>query len=104
MYFNRADRDVEKQGGKDPKDGGSLNYKGYFIIGAYKTVSGYGYARVIPVHRINVLILWSYRAWEFFPEGKERFTTYIYPVSEGAGEILETGKKIADANPIHLIE
>ncbi|MFC1558283.1 hypothetical protein ACFL40_02910 [candidate division KSB1 bacterium] len=102
MYFNRADRDVGKQGGKDPADGGSLNYKGYFIIGAYKTGTGIGYARVIPVHRINVVILWSYRAWEFFPTGKEKFTTFLYPVSEGAEEIIAVGKKIADANPIDV--
>lgn len=100
MYFNRADRDAEKQGGKDPVDGGPLNYKGYFIVGAYKKATGAGYARLIPVRRMNVLILWSYRGWEFFPAGKERFTTYLYPVSGGAEEIIETGKKIADKNPI----
>jgi len=100
MYFNHADRDAEKQGGKDPVDGGPLNYKGYFIVGAYKTATGVGYGRIIPVHRINVLILWSYRAWEFFPTGKERFTTFLFPVSQGAREIIDTGKRIADANPI----
>jgi hypothetical protein len=100
MYFNRADRDVQKQGGKDPADGGPLNYKGYFIIGAYKEATGIGYARVIPVERMNVVILWSYRGWEFFPVGKERFTTFLYPVSEGAEEIIRVGKRIADAAPI----
>jgi hypothetical protein len=100
MYFNHADRDRDKQGGKDPVDGGPLNYKGYFIVGAYKLDSGIGYARLIPVHRINVLILWSYRAWEFFPVGKERFTTFLFPVSGGADEILARGREIADDNPI----
>ncbi|MHC4072757.1 MAG: hypothetical protein ACYTGS_12125 [Planctomycetota bacterium] len=100
MYFSHAERDAGKQGGKDPADGGPLNYKGYFIIGAYKTATGVGYGRIIPVHRINVLILWSYRAWEFFPTGKERFTTFLFPVSQGAREIIDAGKRIADANPI----
>ena len=53
-----------------------------------------------PAYPLNVLILWSYRAWEFFPTGKERFTTFLFPVSEGAREIIDTGKRIADANPI----
>jgi hypothetical protein len=100
MYFNHAERDAGKQGGADPVDGGSLNYKGYFIVGAYKIDSGIGYARLIPVRRINVLILWSYRAWEFFPIGEDRFTTYLYPVSNGADEIINVGKSIADKNPI----
>ncbi len=97
IYFDTKESDRHKQKGiVDPDDGGSLNYKGHFIVGAYKKATGHGFARIVPVERTRVLVLWSYRAWEFMPRGKEPFTTYLFPVSEGEKEIIEQGKKVVD--------
>lgn len=101
IYFDRKPSDQPKQKGIiDPRDGGSLSYKGWFIVGAYKTATGYGFARVVPVERVNALVLWRWRAWEFCFDGEGTITTYLYPVSGGADEIISGGKSIADRNPI----
>jgi hypothetical protein len=96
MYYNRKPSDATKQGGMDRADGGSLNYNNFFIFGAYKLATGYGYGRIVPVDRTQVLILWSYRGWEMFPEGSGRYTTFLFPVTRGGDEVIETGKNLAD--------
>jgi hypothetical protein len=102
IYFDRKPSDQHKQKGiLDPRDGGPLSYKGWFIVGAYKTATGYGFARVVPVERVNALVLWKWRAWEFCFDGEGTITTYLYPVSDGADEIISVGKSIADKNPLN---
>ena len=101
IYFDRVPSDAPKQKGIiDPVDGGSLNYKGWFIVGAYKTATGHGFARVVPAERVRALVLWRWRAWEFLFDGEEPITTFLYPVSEGADEIIDTGKELADNHPL----
>jgi hypothetical protein len=101
IYFDRKPSDQHKQKGIiDPGDGGPLSYKGCFIVGAYKTATGHGFARVVPVERVNALVLWRWRAWEFCFDGEGTITTYLFPVSEGAQEIISVGISIADKNAI----
>ncbi|MFC1712345.1 hypothetical protein ACFL6S_01685 [Candidatus Poribacteria bacterium] len=78
-----------------------LNYNGWMIMGIYNEESGIGYGRVVPYAEISYMkFLWGH-GFEFFPfwrnspSPKLPFTTYFFPVTEGAEEIISRGKAIA---------
>jgi hypothetical protein len=56
-YYNRLKGGVRDIKDTDPKDGGPLSYKGYFIAGCCDTTNGFGYGRVLRVADIAKLRL-----------------------------------------------
>jgi hypothetical protein len=104
-YYNRFPADEVY----DPADGGSLNYKGYFIVGVYNNLStsayqGLGIGRVVPVKTIEIIKLLfsdSQRVgFELFHFNESTsFNTYLYAVTGGSSEILSMGKTLVDTMP-----
>jgi hypothetical protein len=89
-----------------PDDPEPLSYKGYFIFGLYENATGLGYGRVVATENVSVFkLLWN-NGMEFFPyfekflknsNDRPPFTMYLFPVSGGYDEIIETGKNIVDS-------
>jgi hypothetical protein len=104
-YYNRFPADEVY----DPADGGSLNYKGYFIVGVYNNLSdsayrGLGIGRVVPVNTIEIIkLLFSSSqrvGFELFHFNESTpFDTYLYAVTGGSSEILLMGKTLVDTMP-----
>jgi hypothetical protein len=100
-YYNRQKDDKYQ----DPADAGSLNYHAWFVMGLHDD-AGVGYARVAPVADIDVIKLLFKRGFEIFPcFGREHHPTtqYIFTVTGGADEILDTGRRIADGTAVPRI-
>ena len=96
-YYNRYPGD----GIDDSADGGSLNYRGSFIMGLYNEQTGRGYGRVMPMMATPIIKLlpWKGRGFEVFPyfgETKRPFTGYLYAVTSGEAELGALGRHLAD--------
>ncbi|NJD03126.1 MAG: hypothetical protein FIA99_11160 [Ruminiclostridium sp.] len=79
---------------------GSLDYKGYFIMGLYNKLNDIGFGRVTPVKQTDIFkLLWK-RGFELFCEFQKfphpSVDGYIFIVTKGAEEIIKTGKEIVD--------
>ncbi len=77
-----------------------LNYNGWMIMGVYNEGTGVGYGRVVPYEEISYMkFLWGH-GFEFFPfwrgspKPRRPFTTYFFPVTKGADEVMSLGKAI----------
>jgi hypothetical protein len=77
-----------------------LNHNGWMIMGVYNEESGIGYGRVVPFEEISYMkFLWGH-GFEFFPfwrnspSPRRPFTTYFFPVTKGAKEVISLGKAI----------
>ena len=76
-------------------DPSQLSYKGWFIMGVYYEVNQHGYGRIFPVENMRVIkLLWN-KGFELFPKG-ENVPCYLFPVTGGGDEIIQTGKKLVD--------
>jgi len=91
----------------DPKDGGSLNYRGHLIMAVADPETGVGFGRVMPVRMegkggIKILkLLWDLGFETFAATGdpeSERlpFTGYIYLFESGLDDAMALGKRIVD--------
>ena len=93
----------------DPKDGGSLNYKGHMIMAVANKKTDIGYGRVMPIITdqkggIKVLkLLWN-QGFETFPAtGRGQairlpYTGYIYLFDTGLDSAIVMGQKIVDGD------
>jgi hypothetical protein len=78
------------------------DYKGFFIGGVYNRETGRGFGRLFPVHSIQggVRAISDSSGLEYTLHGdlddSEPITSYIYTVTKGDQEIIETGKTIVD--------
>lgn len=103
-YWNTYDRGDYID---DPKDGGSLNYKGHMIIAVANRQTGAGYGRVMPIFGDNtggikiVKLLWD-KGFETFPAtgqaSRPPFTGYLYLFDTGLDNAIEMGQKIVDGD------
>jgi hypothetical protein len=80
---------------------GPLEYRGYFILGAYDPATGRGYGRVMPSADVDVVKLLFSRGFEMFPHYQPRrpqrdFTGYLFVVTSGPQEIQARGKALAE--------
>lgn len=96
-YYNRYPLD----GVNDPRNGGPLNYHGYFITGVYNHRNNVGFGQVLPVSSIEITKLLMFRdsrrGMEFLHFGPPTgFKGYLYPVTGGPSEIIALGKQLAD--------
>lgn len=85
-----------------------MNYKGWYIMGAYNPANGRGFGRVVPANAMLYMKLLAGpkirvgTGFEFFPWWKMRgrsrrqYTSYLFAVTGGEKEILTVGKRIAD--------
>ena len=85
-----------------------MNYKGWYIMGAYNPANGRGFGRVVPAKTMRYIKLLTgpnIRAgtgFEFFPwwrmlgKSKIPYRSFLFAVTGGEKKILEVGKRIAD--------
>jgi len=112
-YWNTYDGGDYKN---DPKDGGSLNYKGHMIMAVANKKTGIGYGRIMPIFANKnggikiVKLLWD-KGFETFPATGQftrlPFTGFIYLFDTGLENAIEMGQKIVDGDyfiqqPIHV--
>jgi hypothetical protein len=103
-YWNIHDGD---EYANDPKDGGCLNYGGYFIMVVCDPATGIGFGRIMPLRKtgqggINIIkLLWS-RGFETFSStgflSRPSFTSFLYLFDQGIQQAIETGKSIVRAH------
>ena len=99
-YYSRYPPD----GVNDPADGGSLNYRGHFVLGTYNPSNGRGIGRVMEIqhtHVIKLLLDPECRRGietQHYPFGNfvPRFIGYIYAVTGGPNEMLSAGRALVD--------
>lgn len=94
-YYNRYSPD----GYRDVRDGGSLSYNGWFIMGVYNEASGRGFGRIAPVEHINIIKLLLNRGFELFAHlggGHRPYTGYLFAVTGGAEGVIPLGRRLAD--------
>ncbi len=94
-YYNRCDTGYD-----DPTNGGSLNYKGYFIGGIYGS-NGRGFGRVIPVVTNDIVKLLFSKGFEWYPRfcsgSRTAYRSWLYAVTGGADGVVSRGRAIVDA-------
>jgi hypothetical protein len=91
-----------KGNGPGDKGPGSLDYKGYFIMGVYHAEKGSGFGRVMPTDVLDCVNLLDGKGFEHVPYYKREhrpYTGFLFGVTGGAEEILNVGKKIVDSIP-----
>jgi len=86
----------------DPRNGGSLNYKGFFVAGVYNSNNKRGWGRVTPVNRADIIKLlpWGGGGLETFIgygcQQRAAYKSYIYVYANGDSGAVQTGRKVAD--------
>ena len=82
-------------------DPGSLNYNGSMIMGRYSSSSGYGAGLVLSfadnIRFLKLIDAGNGSGFERWIDGGAH-TAYMYPVTNGAAEVISMGQQIVDGN------
>ncbi len=102
-YWNTFDK-KDKEYSTDPKDGGSLNYKGYMIMLIGDPNNGSGFGRIMPIKTdksggLTILKLLNYRGFETFPSTGGKAISYsaaIFVFDHGLTNAMEQAENYID--------
>jgi hypothetical protein len=85
---------IDRDWGETPMD-----YQGWYIMGVYAPENGRGYGRIMPAETVPYIkLLWN-KGFELFPcwrSDPEPHTEYLFVVTRGEKDIIETGKRLVD--------
>jgi hypothetical protein len=105
IYFDRSPVDLGYENITELDEAGSLDYRGWFILGIYNPENGHGFGRLAPVQSTDIIKLLfkderiGRRGFELFPYYERShcsYTNYLFPFSGGASGIRDFAGDLID--------